>query len=583
MSYTGFKRVLGETSLERKTRIMFGASLLVLITSSFWWYGRRTEELVYKNTQNTGSALVPLILMQLHSVESWQGSDHQKNALFAEELAKEFQNERYDQRFINLLSRNPSRAPINQEELDVYNEFMNKRPSPSPKNELAGDGLQYRHAHEELMRDSRDAERQEYNYYQPVYATKELCFNCHRSQGKSGFNLESRNGGPFLEKGGLIGVVKVILPDSETERAINWNRAILLATAIITVFFAMIAAYIIVRYIIVKPLRHLREVSDEVSRGQFDARADIQTGDEFEDLAKAFNKMLRHLVSTQEDLRQSNINLDLKVDELAQLNMRLYEMNRLKGDFMATMSHELRTPLNSIIGFSDVLSSIKVLDDKQQRYVGNIQKSGRMLLDMINDILDLAKIESGKMELKLSEFTIEQVLQTQCDMARPLAERKNIDLACTYDPDLSPFYQDVVKVQQILTNLLSNAIKFTPEGGRITVAAARDDAADMLIMSVTDNGVGISPEDQTAIFEKFRQGAQVLARGDAMTREFSGTGLGLSIVKELCKLLGGEISLHSELGQGSVFTVRLPWTRSGAPKIELPNPSNAKTVLKATA
>ena len=504
--------------------------------------------------------------------------------MFAESLAKEFQNVRFDKRFINLLSKNPTRSPINQEELDIYNEFAARKASThsaQPEQEV---GLQFRGSNEDLMRDSRDAARQEYNYYQPVYATAESCFQCHRSNGISGFNLNHPElGGPVLEKGGLIGVVKVILPDSETQRAINWNRAILLATAIITVFFAMIAAYIIVRYIIVKPLRHLREISDEVSRGQFDARADIHTGDEFEDLAKAFNKMLRHLVSTQEDLRQSNINLDLKVDELAQLNMRLYEMNRLKGDFMATMSHELRTPLNSIIGFSDVLSSIKSLDDKQQRYVGNIQKSGRMLLDMINDILDLAKIESGKMELKLSEFTIEQVIQTQCDMARPLAERKNIDLTCAYDPDLAPLYQDVVKVQQILNNLLSNAIKFTPEGGRITVAAAREEESDMLVLSVTDNGVGIAPEDQTAIFEKFRQGAQVLARGDAMTREFSGTGLGLSIVKELCKLLGGEISLHSELGQGSVFTVRLPWTRVDAPKLELPNPSNAKTVLKATA
>ncbi len=562
---------------------MFGASLLVLITSSFWWYGKRTEELVYKNTQNTGRALVVPILMQLHW-ERLEGSEKKTADMFAESLAKEFQNVRFDKRFINLLSKNPTRSPINQEELDIYNEFAARKApthSAQPEQEV---GLQFRSNNEDLMRDSRDAARQEYNYYQPVYATAESCFQCHRSNGISGFNLNNPElGGPVLEKGGLIGVVKVILPDSETQRAINWNRAILLATAIITVFFAMIAAYIIVRYIIVKPLRHLREVSDEVSRGQFDARADIQTGDEFEDLAKAFNKMLRHLVSTQEDLRQSNINLDLKVDELAQLNMRLYEMNRLKGDFMATMSHELRTPLNSIIGFSDVLSSIKVLDDKQQRYVGNIQKSGRMLLDMINDILDLAKIESGKMELKLSEFTIEQVIQTQCDMARPLAERKNIDLACTYDPDLAPLYQDVVKVQQILNNLLSNAIKFTPEGGRITVAAARDEESDSLILSVTDNGVGIAPEDQTAIFEKFRQGAQVLTRGDAMTREFSGTGLGLSIVKELCKLLGGEISLHSELGQGSVFTVRLPWTRTDTPKIELPNPSNAKTVLKATA
>ena len=130
----------------------------------------------------------------------------------------------------------------------------------------------------------------------------------------------------------------------------------------------------------------------------------------------------------QEELQHVNDNLDVKVDELAQANMRLFEMNRLKSDFLATMSHELRTPLNSIIGFSDVLESIASLDDKQKRYVQNIQTSGKMLLEMINDILDLAKIESGKMEVRLSDFRIEQVIAAQCDMARPLTERKNIDL-----------------------------------------------------------------------------------------------------------------------------------------------------------
>ena len=158
--------------------------------------------------------------------------------------------------------------------------------------------------------------------------------------------------------------------------------------------------------------------------------------------------------------------------------MRLYELNRLKSDFLATMSHELRTPLNSIIGFSDVLGSINSLDDKQQRYVQNIQKSGRVLLDMINDILDLAKIESGKMELQLADFRIEDAIAAQCDMARPLTERKNIDLEIDIEPELPELFQDQGKVQQILNNLLSNAIKFTPEGGRIVVSAHQEPRGD---------------------------------------------------------------------------------------------------------
>jgi signal transduction histidine kinase len=346
-----------------------------------------------------------------------------------------------------------------------------------------------------------------------------------------------------------------------------------------TTFLAISASYLIVRYVIVKPLAHLRDVSDQITRGDLTLRAELHTGDEFERLATAFNRMLRQLATNQEELKHVNDNLNVKVDELAQANMRLYEMNRLKSDFLATMSHELRTPLNAIIGFSDVLESISALDEKQKRYVRNIQTSGKVLLEMINDILDLAKIESGKMEVRLSDFRIAQVVTAQCDMARPLTERKNIDLETEIEPDLPDMFQDQAKVQQILNNLLSNAIKFTPEGGRIIVSAQLGGPSDLLL-KVTDTGVGIAEEDQIAIFEKFRQGKTVLSGGNAMTREYSGTGLGLSIVKELCKLLGGEIFLESELGKGSIFTVRLPLARADQPRIDAALPSSVEELGK---
>jgi two-component system, NarL family, sensor histidine kinase BarA len=298
-----------------------------------------------------------------------------------------------------------------------------------------------------------------------------------------------------------------------------------------------------------------------VRRGNVQARAEIHTADEFEELGVAFNRMLRGLVDSQEDLRKANSNLDDKVDELAQANLHLYEMNRLKSDFLATMSHELRTPLNSIIGFSDVLGSIESLDDRQKRYVQNIRSSGRMLLEMINDILDLAKIEAGKMEVRPGLFRLESLVSAQCDMVRPLAERKRIDLAFDIGPGLDELEQDPAKVQQILANLLSNAVKFTPEGGRIDVRARLADEAGSgseLLIDVIDTGVGIAEEEQQAIFEKFRQGRVFQTGDDAMTREFSGTGLGLSIVRELCRLLGGDVAVESQLGRGSRFTVRLP-------------------------
>jgi len=164
---------------------------------------------------------------------------------------------------------------------------------------------------------------------------------------------------------------------------------------------------------------------------------------------------------------------------------------------------------------------------------------------------------------------MQQIIAAQADMARPLAEKKNIDLETSIEPDLPPMRQDQARVQQVLNNLLSNAIKFTPEGGRVSVTVARDEA-DCLVMRVTDTGVGIAVEDQQVIFEKFRQGRVGVPSGDAMTREYSGTGLGLSIVKELCKLLGGEISVASELGKGSTFTVRIPWTLSDPARADAP-------------
>jgi two-component system, NarL family, sensor histidine kinase BarA len=239
------------------------------------------------------------------------------------------------------------------------------------------------------------------------------------------------------------------------------------------------------------------------------------------------------------------------------VNLRLYELNNLKNEFLATMSHELRTPLNSILGFSDVLQTADNLSDKQRRYVTNIQTGGRNLLSLINDVLDLAKIESGKMEVNLVEFSLADVVERQAGAMMLLAEKKNIDLSWHVDPQLPVPLQDVGKLQQILINLLSNAVEFTPDGGRVRVRAGLCDEQRFQI-EVEDTGIGIPLEEQERIFEKFRQGRLHSEQEDPLTRPYEGTGLGLSIVKELCKLLSGEVSLVSEFGKGSTFTIVLP-------------------------
>ena len=551
MAYRTITDILGETSLERKCRFLFGLCLFLLIAGSFWWYGSRTEQLVYATTRSTGRHLVDAIMLQYH----WKTLEkEQKYTSLIETLGRTLQNQPYSWRLLDPDATPEERAGYKRLDAAVLDYFRDRPPSESPVGPDGKPVAEYR--------EFRTEDASEYHYYQPVRA-KKSCLVCHQVHGligdpPAGFD-ESVH--PRQAENDLMAVVKVVMPDAATRKAINWNRAILLATAIMTVFLAMIVAYAIVRYVIVKPLDHLRNVSEEIRRGNLDARADIHTADEFEELGLAFNRMLRGLIDSQEELRKTNVTLDGKVDELAQANLNLYEMNRLKGDFLATMSHELRTPLNSIIGFSDVLSSIESLDPKQKRYVENIRSSGRMLLEMINDILDLAKIEAGKMEVRATTFAVEKVVSAQCDMVRPLAERKRIDLVHDVASGLDAVEQDQAKVQQILANLLSNAVKFTPEGGRVDVVARLDEeeggASGEFLLDVIDTGVGIAEEERQAIFEKFRQG-HVFQGDDAMTREFSGTGLGLSIVRELCRLLGGDVSVESQLGRGSRFTVRLP-------------------------
>jgi signal transduction histidine kinase len=577
MGYRSLKKILGEKNLERKCFVLFGIALVVLIGGGFYYVDRIAEDLVMETTNNKGRDRVDAYLYDIHW-EVWSKHEELDRQKLRDVFANTFLSVRFDSKVLSSEIPQTDRSrqkyvfdPEGEEEIAVINRLRKAQEfqlaeqrrladaAAGSDDPLKVDGPSKEE--EELPKVFESLvsrERDKYYYYQPVY-WKENCITCHGAMyGRyahsaadpvpAGFDP---NWVPFL-------VVKVAMPyGDKTGNAIDWTRATLTTVAIVTVVVALVALWIIVRYVVVKPLNHLRDVSDAVARGHIEQRAEINTGDEFEELATSFNKMLRHLVDTQAEIRNINESLDAKVDELAQLNMRLYDMNRMKSEFLAGMSHELRTPLNSIIGFSEVLQGIESLTDKQRRYVQNIQKSGRQLLDMINEILDLAKLEAGRMELRLSEFEIDRLIAAQCDMVRPLTEEKNLDLVLNVPADLPPLYQDQAKIQQILTNLLSNAIKFTPEGGRITVSA-RSTPQGMIELTVADTGVGIAEADREIIFEKFRQGAMVLGR-DALTREFSGTGLGLSIVKELCKRMGGEVSVESELGKGSKFRVLLPW------------------------
>jgi signal transduction histidine kinase len=218
------------------------------------------------------------------------------------------------------------------------------------------------------------------------------------------------------------------------------------------------------------------------------------------------------------------------------------------------MSHELRTPLNAIIGFSEVLLE-RLFGDvnvKQEEYLNDILSSGRHLLSLINDILDLAKIEAGRMELEAAEFHLPQAIDNALVLVRERALRRGIALEASVDARLGVLKGDERKVKQVLLNLLSNAVKFTPEGGRIEVRASLVDGQAQV--AVADTGVGIAPEDHEAVFEEFRQ------VGTDYARKREGTGLGLALARKFVELHGGTLRVTSQLGEGATFTFTLPVT-----------------------
>jgi signal transduction histidine kinase len=255
--------------------------------------------------------------------------------------------------------------------------------------------------------------------------------------------------------------------------------------------------------------------------------------------------------ATQSALAIQNARLFLEIEHKSR---QLEVASQHKSEFLANMSHELRTPLNAIIGFSEVLSErmFGELNEKQEEYLKDIYASGQHLLSLINDILDLSKIEAGKMDLEVSDFDLPATIDNALMLVRERAARRDIELQRAVDERLGQIQGDERKIRQVLLNLLSNAIKFTPQGGRIDVRAKRVNG--FIEVSVSDTGVGIAPGDQDAVFEEFRQ------VGTA-AKKVEGTGLGLALSRKFIELHGGKIWVRSEVGKGSTFTFTVPVRR----------------------
>ncbi len=390
-----------------------------------------------------------------------------------------------------------------------------------------------------------------FSNYVSIIRASDRCLTCHYAEGPAA----------AFNKNATIGAIIVRTPTREYAKTILINRISAIVAGLLAATAAMVAFYTIAQRVILRPIRQLRALANNIADGNLQARSAIKSGDEYEKLADAFNNMLDVMQESQDRLSEANKQLDGKIAELSQRNIELFKANNLKSEFLTNISHEVRTPLNAILGFAQLLHEKPSADvDKSKRYAQNIISSGRSLLNLINDLLDLAKAEAGRMEVHVEKTTIPWLCQSLVDFFSPTSQENNIELVLDLDPAIPAIHTDAGKARQILYNLLSNAIKFTPKGGTVTIGA-RMLGERTVRLSIADTGPGIAREDQEKIFEKFRQ------LDGSLTRKGDGTGLGLAICRELAALLAGKVFVESVPGRGATFYLEIPVSLPSNPTI----------------
>jgi two-component system, NarL family, sensor histidine kinase BarA len=531
------RRRLSKSSLERRGRFLFGLFILLTVAACLWWPWWQMERLVQSGDPDRAQAMARASLQIRHAIlfSSDEPSRKQLSRLAAREGEKEPKVVRVAPPVTPPVGTSPALQPPGAATaLPTGGTTAPQQSAPPGLLPFDEEAVQTFLKHPEESR-YYQVEGDTLRYVQALRADNE-CLACHTD----------------YRTGDLIGIMDLELNVKEHNKTLLAYRIVLVVAALLVVLFSMAVFYALFRYMVVRPVQHLKDVADRVSEGDLKVRSEIDTGNELEALSDAMNHMLDAEAKAQAELRAANTARDTKLDDLAKANVALFEMNQVKTKFLTTMSHELRTPLNSILGFAQILGDAPAVsaDPKLSRYADNIQSSGRMLLEMINDLLDLAKIEAGRLEVRCQKVSPPDIAEAVCTMVRPLLAETNLKLSHEVDPAAPLMLTDATKVQQILYNLLSNAIKFTSEGE--VKLSIRPLEGQRLAFAVSDTGPGIPRDEQLRIFERFTQ------LDSSYTRRYRGTGLGLSIVKELTGLLGGTVSVESEVGRGSTFTVVLP-------------------------
>ena len=335
-----------------------------------------------------------------------------------------------------------------------------------------------------------------------------------------------------------------------------WRTALLLAAFLV----AGIGLSVLLARRLVRPIKQMRTAAARIGAGAYDERIELRRRDELGGFADELNRMAASLQASvgglEQRVKDRTQELQQALAELSQKGSQLEVASRHKSEFLANMSHELRTPLNAIIGFSQVLRQrlFGEINAKQEEYLDDILASGNHLLDLINDVLDLSKVEAGQVELEVATFSLREALERGVVTVRERATKNGVRLSLELEADVDLVDGDERRVQQVVFNLLSNAVKFTPRGGSVVVASARKNGE--VLVSVTDTGPGIAAGDQKRIFEEFQQ-------TDVGVHQREGTGLGLALSKRLVELQGGRIWVESQPGHGSRFVFTLPIEQAG--------------------
>lgn len=360
----------------------------------------------------------------------------------------------------------------------------------------------------------------------------------------------------------VLGSLHYIISRASLDARQNQIFSLALLTIVLLLGVTTFTVYGAYHFIITRPLQTIITTIDQIVVGDLSHRVPLLPQREFRNLAEAFNSMTTQLQEKYNTIAEKTRTLEMTVEALEISRNKAEEANKTKSQFLANISHELRTPLNAIIGYGEILIE-EMNEMNSEEVLGDLRKitsSGEHLLGLINDVLDISKIEAGEVEFHIEKFKISTLIEDVKTIVEKAVNKKENKLEIIKGEELQVMESDITKVRQIFVNLLGNAAKFT-EKGTITLEVEEEEknGERYYIFSIKDTGIGMSEEQMRKIFKPFTQA------DSSTTRRFGGFGLGLTITKEFCELLGGDVGVTSEIGVGSVFTVRLPaQSRAGA-------------------